>query len=82
MTKVTIYSTPTCPYCKAAKEYFEENKVEYTDIDVAADAKAADEMIKKSGQMGVPVIIIEKDGKEEIITGFEKDKIAKILGLS
>lgn len=77
MKKVTIYSTPTCPYCKVAKEYFKENKVEFTDIDVAADEEKAQEMIEKSGQMGVPVIDI--DG--EIIIGFDKDAVNKALGL-
>ncbi len=81
MPKVTIYSTPTCPYCKMAKEFFKENNVDYTDIDVAGDSKAADEMIKKSGQMAVPVIVVEEDGKEEIVTGFDKDKLIELLKL-
>ncbi|MBU1164383.1 thioredoxin family protein [Patescibacteria group bacterium] len=81
MNKVTVYSTPTCPYCLQAKAYFKENNVEFKDIDVAADEKKAEEMIHKSGQMGVPVIIIEKDGKEEVVVGFEKEKIAGLLSL-
>jgi len=81
MAKVTIYSTPTCPYCNQAKDYFKENNVEFTNIDVSTDHEKAEEMIQKSGQMGVPVIIIEKDGKEEVITGFEKEKIAQLLDL-
>lgn len=81
MTKVTIYSTPTCPYCKMAKEYLKEKKVEYTDIDVAADEKKAQEMIEKSGQMGVPVIAVEKDGKEEIMVGFDKEALSKLVGI-
>jgi len=81
MTKITIYSTPTCPYCKAAKEFFDEKSVEYAEIDVSVDTKASEAMIEKSGQMGVPVIIIEKDGKEEIIIGFDKAKIVEILGI-
>jgi len=81
MKKVTVYSTPTCPYCLQAKAYFKENNVEFKDIDVAADEKKAEEMIHKSGQMGVPVIIIEKDGKEEVVVGFEKEKIAGLLSL-
>jgi len=82
MAQVTIYSTPTCPYCQMAKNYFKENNVDYSEIDVASDQKKAEEMIHKSGQMGVPVIIIDKDGKEEVIVGFEKDKIASLLNLS
>lgn len=74
---VTIYSTPTCPYCKMAKEFCTENKIEFTEVDVAADDKAAQSMIEKSGQMGVPVI--EIDGK--IIVGFDKDAMKEALGL-
>lgn len=73
--KITIYSTPTCPYCKMAKEYLDEIKVEYSDHDVSTDTAAAEEMIKKSGQMGVPVIDI--DGK--IIVGFDKQELDATL---
>lgn len=79
MAKITIYSTPTCPYCKLAKEFLTEKKIEFTDIDVAADQKAAEEMIHKSGQMGVPVIIVEKDGKEEVMVGFDQAKLTELL---
>ena len=72
---VKIYSTPTCPYCKMVQEYLKEKDVEFEYIDVAADQKAANEMIEKSGQMGVPVIDI--DGK--IIVGFNKEEIEKAL---
>lgn len=75
--KVTIYSTPTCPYCKMAKAYCAENNVAFNDVDVSVDDKAAQEMIEKSGQMGVPVIDI--DGK--IIIGFDKEAIKEALGL-
>ncbi len=73
--KVTIYSTPTCPYCLQAKEFFKEKGVEYTEINVAEDQDKAKEMMDKSGQMGVPVIDI--DG--EIIVGFDKTKIEGLL---
>ncbi|MBT4121227.1 MAG: glutaredoxin family protein [Candidatus Magasanikbacteria bacterium] len=73
--KVTIYSTPTCPYCLQAKEFFKEKGVEYTEINVAEDQDKAKEMMDKSGQMGVPVIDI--DG--EIIVGFDKAKIETLL---
>jgi len=75
--KVIIYSTPTCPYCKQVKEYFKEKAIEYKDIDVANDSTKAQEMIDKSGQMGVPVADIEG----EIIIGFDKAKIDQTLGL-
>ena len=77
MTKVTIYSTPTCPYCDMAKRYLKENKVEYKEIDVSKDTKAATEMVEKSGQMGVPVL----DINGEIIVGFDRDAIKKALKL-
>ena len=83
MAQVTIYSTPTCTYCHMAKEYFKENNVEFTEVDVAADQSKAEEMVEKSGQMGVPVIIIKgDDGKEEVLVGFDKDKLAQLLGIS
>ena len=75
--KVKVYSTPTCPYCKMVKEFLKEINIPFEDIDVSSDRSAADEMIAKSGQMGVPVIDI--DG--EIITGFDKTKISASLGL-
>ena len=78
ISSVTVYSTPTCPYCNLAKDYLSKNKVKYKEVDVSSDMKAAQEMISKSGQMGVPVIDI--DGK--IIIGFDKDEIASALHLS
>jgi len=77
MPKVKVYSTPTCPFCHMAKEFLKEKGIEFEDIDVSKDQKAAQEMIEKSGQMGVPVI--EIDGK--IVVGFDKEKIEKLLGL-
>ena len=77
MAKVTIYSTPTCPYCKMAKEFMTEKGIEFTNIDVAADQEKAQEMIEKSGQMGVPVI--EVDGK--VMVGFDKKELASALGV-
>jgi glutaredoxin len=65
-----------------AKQFFRDNGVEYTDIDVSSDSQAANEMVKKTGQMSVPVIIVEKDGKEEIILGFNESKLREALGLS
>lgn len=75
--KVTVYSTTTCPFCIRVKQYLKDNNVQFEDIDVSANQEKADEMIKKSGQMGVPVI--EIDG--EIIVGFDKEKIKTTLGL-
>ena len=75
MPKVKVYSTPTCPWCHRVKEFLNEIKVEFEDINVAEDQKAAEEMVDKSGQRGVPVI--EIDG--EIIIGFNPDAIKKAL---
>ena len=77
MPNVTIYSTPACPYCKTAKEFFRENNIAYEEKDVATDDKAREEMIKKSEQMGVPVIDI--DG--QIVVGFDKAKLSELLGI-
>lgn len=79
MKSVKIYSTPVCKYCKLAKDYFTANNVSYEEFDVSADAQRRDEMIEKSGQMGVPVIII---GDEDLVVGFNKPVIANLLGLS
>ena len=75
---VTIYSTPSCVYCRLAKQYFNENNVDFQEIDVAADQQKAEEMIEKSGQLGVPVIEID----DQVIVGFDKPKIQKALGLT
>jgi glutaredoxin-like YruB-family protein len=72
---VKIYSTPTCVYCKTLKGYLSQNKIEFEEIDVSKDEKQLQDMIKKSGQMGVPVVDI--DG--EVIVGFDKEKIDKLL---
>ncbi len=73
--KILIYSTPTCSFCKKAKEFLKSKNIPYTDFDVSEDKDKLEEMIKKSNQMGVPVIDI--DGK--IIVGFDKEEIVKIL---
>ncbi len=81
---VTIYTTPTCAFCTKTKDFFQENKVEYEEKNVAADTKAAKEMVDISHQMGVPVTVIKKDkedAKLEIIVGFDKGALSKALGL-
>ena len=75
--KITVYSTPTCPFCIRAKQFLKDNLVQFEDIDVSENRDKAQEMIRKSGQMGVPVI--EIDGG--IIVGFDKEKIKEALGL-
>ena len=78
MAQVTIYSTPTCVYCNAAKKFFAQNNITYTEHDVAADMEKRKEMIEKSGQMGVPVIVIDS----EMIIGFNQPKIKQLLGIA
>ncbi len=75
--KVSIYTTPTCMYCKAAKEFFKESDVGYEEYDVASDAEKREEMIKKSGQMSVPVIFVD----DEMVIGFDRDKLSELLGV-
>jgi len=73
--KVVVYSTPTCPYCKRAKDYLSRKGIPYTDINVAQDREKAKEMIQKSGQMGVPVITID----DEVVVGFNQTLLDKLL---
>ena len=73
--KVIIYSTPTCPYCIKTKQFLKDNNINFEDVDVSSNQTKAQEMIDKSGQMGVPVLDIEG----EIIVGFDKEKITKAL---
>lgn len=73
--KVKVYSTKTCPWCIKLKDFLKDKKIEFEDIDVGADKKAANEMVEKSGQMGVPV----SDINGTIIVGFDKDAIEKAL---
>ena len=75
--KVRVYSTPTCPHCIRTKQFLKDNNVEFEDIDVSADQAKVQEMMDKSGQMGVPVL----DINGEIIVGFDKDKINQALAL-
>lgn len=75
MANITIYSTPSCVYCKMAKQYFKQNNLTYTEHNVQEDMQAQQEMIAKSHQLGVPVIDV--DG--EIFVGFDKRGLAEVL---
>jgi glutaredoxin-like YruB-family protein len=75
--QVKIYSTPTCPFCIRAKQFLKDNNVAFEDVDVSVNQTAVEEMVRKSGQMGVPLLDI--DG--ELIVGFDKEKIKQTLGL-
>ncbi|NLM36157.1 MAG: glutaredoxin family protein [Clostridiales bacterium] len=74
---VTVYSTTTCPWCVKAKDYLKSKGIEFNDINVSLDPRAAQEMIEKSGQRGVPVLDINGN----IVVGFDKPQIDKLLGL-
>ena len=74
---VMVYSTPTCPFCIRAKQFLKDNSIQFEDIDVSENHEKAQEMIKKTGQMGVPVLEIGG----EIIVGFDKDKIKEALDI-
>ncbi len=75
--KVTIYTTPTCVFCRMAKAFFRSHNVEYAELDVAKDLKARQEMVEKSGQLGVPVI----DVGGQIVVGFDQATLAKLLNI-
>jgi len=72
---VKVYTSAVCPYCVTLKQYLKEHNIDFEEIDVSSDRKAQEEMIKKSGQMGVPVV----DINGEIIVGFDKEKISNLL---
>ena len=74
---VEIYSTPTCHFCEAAKNFFNENGVNYTEYNVQEDQEKAREMVERSGQMGVPVIFVG----EEMVIGFDEARLKELLGL-
>jgi len=73
MPKIEIYSTPTCHFCQMTKEFLKEHNIPYTDYNVATDLERRKEMIAKSGQMGVPVIVI--DG--QLMVGFDREELAR-----
>lgn len=77
MSKITVYSTPTCHFCHMAKDFFTANGVAFEDFDVSSDLAKRKEMVDKSGQMGVPVIVID----DKLIVGFNKPKIVELLGI-
>ncbi len=76
MKKVTVYSTSTCPYCTMVKDYLKDKKIEYVEKNVAEDNDAAQEMVKLTQQMGVPVTVIEN----EFVIGCNTAKIDELIG--
>lgn len=78
MKNVTIYTTDTCHYCNLAKAYFKEHDIAYTEYNVGHDAAKRQEMIDMTGQLGVPVILIDNTA----MVGFQEEKVAELLGAS
>jgi len=76
--EIKIYSTPTCSYCKMTKEYFTSKDIDFANYDIPSDKTALEEMVKVSGQMGMPVVV--GDGK--VIVGFDKARIDKLIAAS
>jgi glutaredoxin 3 len=74
---VKVFSTPVCPYCHTLKEFLKSKGIVFDDIDVSADEKMRDDMIQKSGQMGVPVVYID----DQVVIGFDREKILNLLGV-
>lgn len=75
--KVIVFSTPTCSFCVQAKRYFKEKNIRFTDVDVSRDQSAARDMLRRTGQMGVPVILINNTA----IVGFDRNKINQMLNI-
>jgi len=76
--KIKIYTTPSCPWCRKAKSYFKELGIQFKEIDVSKDQKAAEELVRRTHQMGVPVIQIGS----HYIVGFDKNRIDKLIGVN
>jgi len=77
MKEVIIYSTPTCHFCQLAKQFFKDNNITYTEYDVLGDLEKRQEMMEKSGSLGVPVIVIGG----EVIVGFDQPRVSSLLGI-
>jgi glutaredoxin 3 len=75
--KVIVFSTPTCSFCNQAKRYFREKSIRFTDVDVSRDQSAARDMLRRTGQMGVPIILINN----KPIVGFDRPKINQMLNI-
>ena len=75
MHTVKVYSTPACPYCIRAKDYLKQKNIEFQNIDVSTDKPGLDEMVKVSGQMGVPVIVVDT----EVVVGFDRNRLEELL---
>jgi len=77
MSKVIVYGTANCKYCTMAKDFFKEKNVEFEEINISENPDKKKEMIEMSGQMGVPVILVDS----EVVLGFQKNKLVELLNL-
>jgi len=78
MKTVKVYSTTTCPWCVRAKDYLRKNNIQFEDINVSVDMEKAKEMVKISGQMGVPVITVD----DKVVVGFDQNELNALLGIA
>jgi glutaredoxin-like YruB-family protein len=75
---VKMFTTPTCGYCRQAKDFFKDHDISFSEVDVIQDKVALKEMTDRSGQMGVPVIFVD----EEIVIGFDRERLVQLLGIT
>ena len=75
--KIILFTTPTCSYCRIAKQHFKQHRIRFKEIDVTKDERAAKDMVRRTGQQGVPVILIDN----KPFVGFDKNKINRYLGI-
>lgn len=79
MKKIEIYSTPSCHFCHMAKEFFQQNGLAFTDYNVGADTERRAQMMEITGQLGVPVIVINE---HDVVIGFDKPRLSSLLGVA
>ncbi|MFH0856776.1 MAG: glutaredoxin domain-containing protein [bacterium] len=81
MSRVKIYTILDCPYCESVKQFLKKYEVEFKNSDISNSSKEAEEMVRKSGQLSPPVVVIRKNGKDEVVVGFDEKKLAEILDI-
>ncbi len=81
MNRVKIYTIQNCPYCENLRKFLKKHEVEYKNADISHSAKEAEEMVRKSGQLSPPVVVVRKSGKDEVIVGFNERELARVLDI-
>lgn len=79
MSEVEVYTTPTCHYCKKIKAWMDKQEIEYKEHDISKDREKAREIVKKTGQRGVPQTIVRNSGDEKVVVGFQPKKIKELI---